>query len=119
MIDMKTHIRKSEVEIEEIKSGLKRQIMGHDSDLMLVRVFFDAGVIAEQHKHHHQQVSYVEQGKFEVEIDGNKETLSSGDCFVIPSEKMHGAKCLEQGSLIDAFSPRREDFLKSGSGGGY
>ncbi|MFC1483427.1 cupin domain-containing protein [Candidatus Neomarinimicrobiota bacterium] len=116
---MKTHIWKSDIEIEEIKLGLKRQIMGYDSDLMLVRVFFDAGVIAEQHKHHHQQVSYVERGKFEVEIDGKKETLAAGDCFVIPSDSMHGAKCLEEGSLIDTFSPRREDFLKPGSGGGY
>ncbi|MFC1619545.1 cupin domain-containing protein [Candidatus Neomarinimicrobiota bacterium] len=116
---MKTHIRKSDIEIEEIKPGLKRQIMGHDSNLMLVRVFFDTGVVAEQHKHHHQQVSYVERGKFEVEIDGKKETLMTGDCFVIPSDSMHGAKCLEEGSLIDTFSPMREDFLESGSSGGY
>lgn len=116
---MKTHIRKSEVEIEEIKPGMNRQIMGYDSDLMLVRAHFDAGVVADQHKHHHQQVSYVERGKFEVEIDGKKETLTAGDCFVIPANRMHGAKCLEEGSLIDTFSPRREDFLKPGSGGGY
>jgi quercetin dioxygenase-like cupin family protein len=116
---MKTHIRSNEIQIEEIKPGLRRQILGYDSDLMLVRVYFDSGIVADSHKHHHQQVSYVEKGKFDVEIDGNKEILTAGDCFIIPSEAMHGAVCIEEGSLIDTFSPRREDFLESGSGGGY
>lgn len=116
---MKTHIRSNEIEIEEIKPGLRRQILGYDSDLMLVRVFFNQGVVANRHKHYHQQVSYVEKGRFEVEINGKREILEPGDSFVIPSEAMHGATCIEEGSLIDAFSPMREDFLKSGEGGEY
>ncbi|MFB0516508.1 MAG: cupin domain-containing protein [Candidatus Neomarinimicrobiota bacterium] len=116
---MKTHIRSDEVEIEQIKPGMRRQILGYDSNLMLVRVYFDTGVVADKHTHPHQQVSYVEKGKFEVEIDGHKEMLKTGDCFVIPSEALHGAICLEEGSLIDTFSPRREDFLEPTGGSGY
>ncbi|UCH09418.1 MAG: cupin domain-containing protein, partial [Fidelibacterota bacterium] len=70
------------------------------------------GIVAEKHTHPHQQVSYVEKGRFEVEIAGRKEILKAGDCFVIPSEAIHGAICLEEGSLIDTFSPLREDFLE-------
>ena len=109
---MKTHIRNNEVPVEEVAPGIRRQILGYDTNLMLVRVEFDKDVIAYKHKHPHQQVSYVESGVFEVEVGDNKEVLQKGDCFVIPSEVMHGAKCLEPGVLIDTFSPAREDFLK-------
>ena len=108
---MLTHIKNSKIEVEEIKPGLRRQIMAFDSDLMMVKVFFDSGVVAERHKHPHQQIAFIAEGKFEVEIDGNIELMEAGDCFMIPSNKMHGAKCIEKGILIDTFSPMREDFL--------
>lgn len=116
---MKTHIRSNEVQIEEIKQGIRRQILGYDSDLMLVRVYFEAGIVADRHKHRHQQISYVERGKFEVEIDGKKEILSAGDCFIIPSGALHGAICLEEGILIDTFSPKRDDFLNPEANSDY
>ena len=105
-------IKNSEIPLEQVAPGMTRQIMGYDSDLMLVRVFFEKGGIGAKHAHHHQQVTYVESGTFEVEIGGKKEILYEGDAFVIPSNVEHGAVCLEKGVLIDTFSPQREDFLK-------
>ena len=109
---MKTHIKKSDIPIETVGEGVTRQIMGYDSDLMLVKVNFKKGGIGYAHKHPHQQVSYVMEGKFEVEIGGKKQVLETGDAFVIPSDVMHGAVCLEDGVLIDTFSPMREDFVE-------
>ncbi|KAA3615261.1 MAG: cupin domain-containing protein [Calditrichaeota bacterium] len=107
-----THIKKSQVPVETVGPGLTRQIMGHDSDLMLVKVNFEKGAIGEPHKHPHHQVSYVIEGKFDVTIDGVTKTLEAGDAFVVPTEVMHGAICTEKGILIDTFSPAREDFLE-------
>lgn len=109
---MKTHIRAADISVEDVAQGVRRQILGYDSKLMLVRVYFDKGGIGEPHAHPHQQVSYVEKGKFEVEIAGEKEILEAGDCFVVPENVRHGAVCLEEGILIDTFSPAREDFLE-------
>jgi quercetin dioxygenase-like cupin family protein len=53
----------------------------------------------------------VEQGSFEVEIDGEKETLKSGDSFFVPPNKVHGVVALEQGALIDVFAPYRQEFV--------
>ncbi len=106
-----SHIKKSQVEVENVAPGMTRQIMGYDSDIMLVKVDFEKGGIGEPHTHRHQQVSYVVSGKFEVTIGGKSEVLESGDAFVVPSEALHGAVCLESGTLIDTFSPAREDFL--------
>ncbi len=107
-----SHIKSSQIEVEEVAPGMTRQIMGYDSDIMLVKVNFEKGAIGYEHQHHHQQVSYVISGKFEVNIGGKKEVLEAGDAFVIPSDVLHGAVCLESGVLIDTFSPLREDFLE-------
>ncbi len=110
---MKTHIKGSEVPVEKINEKMTRQILGYDSQLMLVKVNFQKGGIGYAHQHPHQQVSYVESGRFEVEIEGKKEILGKGDCFVVPGNAVHGVICLEEGVLIDTFSPMREDFLKN------
>jgi quercetin dioxygenase-like cupin family protein len=56
-------------------------------------------------------VTYVEAGRFEVEIGGARRTLEAGDGFFVPPEVEHGVTALERGSLIDVFAPAREDFL--------
>ncbi len=116
---MQTHIKNSDVEIEEVKPGLRRQIMDYDSDLMLVIVYFNTGVRADRHEHVHQQITYVAKGKFEVDVNGQVEVLKAGDSFIIPSHQMHGATCVEEGILIDTFSPRRDDFLDPQATSGY
>lgn len=109
---MKMHIKGSEIPVETINEKMTRQILGYDSQLMLVRVCFQEGGIGYAHRHPHQQVSYVESGRYEVEIEGKKEILDKGDCFVVPRNAVHGVICLDEGVLIDTFSPMREDFLK-------
>ena len=37
--------------------------------------------------------------------------LQPGDSFVIPSGQTHGCVCLVPGTLVDSFTPRRDDFL--------
>ena len=105
------YITSKDVQVEFVAEGVKRQVMGYDTELMLVRVLFEKRGIGSEHKHPHQQVSYVESGKFEVTIAGKTQILTTGDCFVVPSNALHGAICLEAGVLIDTFSPVREDFL--------
>lgn len=91
---------------------VKRKIMSYESSLMVVKVAFEVGGIGPLHQHEHVQITHVESGVFEVEIDGIKKTLKAGDAFHIPSNIMHGAVCIEGGVLIDVFSPMREDFIQ-------
>jgi quercetin dioxygenase-like cupin family protein len=102
----------NEISLESMGPGIRRKILGYQENLMLVKVFFDEGSIAERHKHPHQQVGYILEGKFEFDIGGDKKILSKGDSFIVPSNIMHGAICLEQGIVLDSFSPMREDFIE-------
>ncbi|MCK8523407.1 cupin domain-containing protein [Aquimarina sp. D1M17] len=104
-------IKGNEVTWETVGEGVKRQIMGYDDKIMLVHVKFKKGSEGPIHDHHHSQVTYVQSGEFEVSINGEKKILKGGDCFYIPPHAPHGAICLEDGVLIDVFSPIREDFM--------
>ena len=105
-------IKSADVAWESPDKGITRQILGYDDRLMLVRVRFEQGAVGVTHNHPHRQVTYVESGSFEVEIGGKKQTLGRGDCFFIPPEVRHGARALEEGCLIDVFTPARESFLQ-------
>lgn len=99
-------------EWEKVSDGIQRQFVGYDTQIMMVKVKFKKGAIGYVHDHFHAQATYVESGSFEVTIDNEKKVLKAGDGFYIPPNISHGAVCLENGILIDVFSPMREDFLE-------
>ena len=96
---------------EIVAPGVKRKIMGYDQHLMVLKIAFESGGVGAVHSHFHTQVTHIESGLFEVEVNGIKKKLRAGDGFFIPPNVPHGIVCLEAGTLIDAFSPLREDFL--------
>jgi quercetin dioxygenase-like cupin family protein len=74
-------------------------------------VDFEAGAVGALHHHPHRQASYVAAGRFEVTIDGERSELGTGDCFFVTADRVHGVVAKEAGTLIDVFTPAREDFL--------
>jgi quercetin dioxygenase-like cupin family protein len=92
--------------------GVRRRIMAYLPEMMLVEVDFEKGAVGALHSHPHIQASYVAEGRFEVTIDGNTEILSHGGSFIVPPNLVHGVKALEQGRLIDSFTPHRAEFLE-------
>ncbi|TLP59434.1 cupin domain-containing protein [Parasedimentitalea maritima] len=91
--------------------GVTRQVLAESADLMLVAFRFEAGAKGKLHNHPHVQATYVESGRFVFSIDGAEQDLGPGDSLIIPSQARHGCVCLEAGTLIDTFTPRRADFL--------
>lgn len=96
---------------QELGDGIRRKIMAHNDQLMLVKVSFEKGAIGTLHQHPHLQMSYVAEGSFEVTVGDSKKILSKGDVFFALSNVVHGVVCTEEGLLIDVFNPAREDFL--------
>jgi quercetin dioxygenase-like cupin family protein len=104
-------VENKKVPWEQVAEGVRRKIMSYDEKLMLVKVEFQKGGVGALHHHPHSQITHVESGVFEVEINGDRRKLSAGDVYYIPSNVLHGCVCLEPGVLIDVFSPMREDFF--------
>jgi quercetin dioxygenase-like cupin family protein len=107
----KAFIVSSEIEWQQLGGGVERKVLGYDDQVMMVAVRFEKGAIGSLHHHVHRQVSYVASGKFEVTIDGDKKVLQQGDCFFVSPDLVHGVVALEEGSLVDVFTPSRNDFL--------
>ena len=97
---------------ETVAAGVRRRVMGHGPDLMMVVVEFEQGAIGAMHRHPHRQVTYVASGAFETTIGGETRTLRAGDCFFTVADVEHGVVALEPGTLIDVFTPAREEFLR-------
>ncbi|KQV83203.1 cupin domain-containing protein [Rhizobium sp. Root1220] len=95
----------------ETSPGNRRAVLSHRPEIMLVAFSFDEGAIGALHSHPHTQVSYVAKGVFEVTVDGVTTTLPAGSSFIVEPNLVHGVVALEDGLLIDTFTPRRDDFL--------
>ena len=102
----------NELAWENPAPGIQRQIMAYDGQLMMVKVKFETGAIGTPHTHYHTQGTYVASGKFELTIGSEKRVLGAGDGYYVAPDELHGCICLEEGDLIDIFSPHRADFLK-------
>ena len=95
-----------------VAPGVQRASLAYDESGMLVKVKFEKGAIGALHQHPHVQISYVESGQFEVELGGVKKVLHQGETFFAHSNVWHGVICLEEGVLMDTFSPMRKDFIE-------
>jgi len=95
----------------EAGGGVQRQIAGWNDDIMIVKVRFKKGQRGVLHTHPHSQATYVAEGVFEFSIGDRTEIVKAGDTLFQPSNVEHGCLCLEDGMLIDCFSPARKDFL--------
>ena len=91
--------------------GVERKVLAHSDEAMCVVHCFKKGAIGAIHCHPHTQITYVATGVFEFEIDGEKKVVRQGDTMLKQNNVMHGALCLEEGVLVDFFSPMREDFV--------
>ncbi|HEV7994162.1 MAG TPA: cupin domain-containing protein [Gemmatimonadaceae bacterium] len=108
-----TFITTADAPWQPTEPGVRRQILGHGPDLMMVRVEFEKGAVGALHHHPHRQVSYVAAGRFEVTVDGARSELAVGDCFFVRADQVHGVLAMEAGTLIDVFTPTREEFLRA------
>jgi len=95
----------------DLGGGVWRQVLGHDAEMMMVRVRFAAGAVGAPHRHPHRQATLVESGRFRVRIGGETRELGAGDAFFIPPDVEHGVVAMEPGVLVDVFTPTRFDFL--------
>ncbi|MEO8620207.1 MAG: cupin domain-containing protein [bacterium] len=112
--DRQAFVHGADVSWDEAGEGVRRQVLGHGNELMVVRVEFDAGAVGALHHHPHRQATYVAAGQFDVTIGADTSRLVAGDCFYTAANVVHGVRALENGALIDVFTPVRKDFLMPG-----
>lgn len=82
----------------------------HGDQMTLGLVEIAAGSSLAEHKHIHEQITYIIEGRLDMMIGGEPFSLTAGMCKVIPSDTLHSAIAITDCKLIDSFSPVREDY---------
>lgn len=101
-----------EVEARRPGEAIERKVLTHQGSLMLVEFRFAKGGVGEPHSHaEHEQVGYIVEGTFEVTVGGETKVLGRGDCYYAGRNVLHGVVALEDGVIVDTFTPIRLDFL--------
>lgn len=103
--------RSSEIPYTQLDNKVKRRVLAHSAQLMLVEVVMETGGVGTVHSHPHSQNTYVLSGRFRFTMDGQELEVAAGDTLAFLPSVPHGTLCLEAGTLLDVFSPMREDFL--------
>mgnify|MGYP001167359628 CR=1 FL=1 len=102
-------INLTDVEEREIIKGFRARFV--HSDLMTNAYWcVTAGATLPEHSHPHEQVTNIISGRFEMTVDGETQTIEAGAVVVIPSGAKHRARALTDCTIIDIFSPVRDDY---------
>jgi|SRR5882757_7312036 len=84
--------------------------MVHGDSSSLVFWEIRKGGISPEHKHVHEQITYIVEGELEMTIGGEKYLMTAGTVHVIPSNTPHSAVAITDCKLIDSFAPARDDY---------
>jgi quercetin dioxygenase-like cupin family protein len=106
------YVKNSEIKETDLGDGVTRKILASGGDMMTVQFAFDKGAVGTPHTHVHEQVGYVLQGRFELTLGDDQTIIEPGDTYYVPSNTLHGVVALDDGVLLDVFTPQRQDFLE-------
>lgn len=96
-----------QIEPVRFAEGLEfRPLLGENVLVNFVR--YEPGTVVPRHAHEEEQVTFVLEGEFEFECDGETRTLRRGSVVHIPPGVPHAARTLDTSCFqVDVFSPPR------------
>ncbi|MDP6653655.1 MAG: cupin domain-containing protein, partial [Gammaproteobacteria bacterium] len=100
-------------ELETVNESMQRRIVTGEN-ITVARIYFKDGFTVPMHNHHNEQITQVIKGQMRFVFGGDdpKEMLlNPRDVVVILPNVPHQATCIGAVEQIDAWSPRREDWL--------
>ena len=68
----------------------------------------DAGI--PEHSHFHEQIMKVEEGQFELTLNGETRIYEPGTLLVIPGNTPHWGRAITPCKILDIFIPERQDY---------
>ena len=94
----------------EMFPGVVRRTLVSGDNLTLVEVRIAPDSEVPEHTHPHEQAGHVVSGRVSFRIGETEHELGPGDSYLIPGDLPHYVRALEAATLIEVFSPVREEF---------
>jgi quercetin dioxygenase-like cupin family protein len=97
----------------EFVAGLEfRPVVGNG--LMVNFARYEPNTMAPMHAHEEEQITFVLEGEFEFELDGDVRVMRPGMAVVVPPNVPHGARTLATTCFeVDVFHPPRKVLLEA------
>jgi quercetin dioxygenase-like cupin family protein len=91
--------------------GLRRRILVHNPNLMLVEHRMEKGWSGARHGHPQDQLVYILSGRLTFTCGGESFEAVAGDSFIVRGGVEHEAAALEDCVVIDVFHPTRPEYV--------
>jgi quercetin dioxygenase-like cupin family protein len=110
-------IRVSTLEGKPVYGGellVKVRLKGEQ--MIMLEIFYAAGVGTPLHFHDHESVIYLVSGKLKGTMDGKQVIMQPGDVCRHPKGVLHGVEALEDSVIVECKSPPPDiaSFMASG-----
>lgn len=109
-MELKTIVKKENA-LKRTFKGVNLDSLAVGEKSMVTKMNYVAGNYATEHTHPHEQCGYVISGKYRMTIRDQVYILTSGDSYAVPGNVPHAFEVLEDGEVVDVFTPHREDYL--------
>jgi len=103
-------VKATDAEPVEMVPGVWRRTLSWGERLMVVQVVLEEGAVVPAHRHPHEQITYIVEGKLSMDVEGRTHVLVPGDSLLFPANVEHGATALKRTLVVDSFSPPREEY---------
>lgn len=103
LIDLKN------IAAKEIAKGYFAKLI-HTDKMSFSFVEVKAGESLPEHSHPHEQVSIIQEGTFQLTLDGKPVIFKEGQLVIIPSNTKHSGLAITDCRLLDVFYPVRDDY---------
>ena len=103
--------RWNQVEKEQLNPLVARQAI-HGETMTVARFEMRRGGCVPEHSHPNEQISMVETGRLKFLLGGREVIVGAGETLQIPPHLPHSAEALEDVTVVDLFSPPREDWMR-------
>ena len=96
---------------EQMNPLMTRRVI-HTDQLTIAKLWLGKGAVVPEHHHENQQVTMLETGTLEFEMNGERIVLKPGDTLVIPPNVPHSVVVIEESTATDLFTPARADWIR-------
>lgn len=103
--------RWSEEPVEQLSPTIGRQLV-HTGRMTVARVLLAEGAVVPDHRHEHEQVATLLEGRLRFTVDGESREVTAGESVVLPPNVPHSVEALADSVVLDLFAPVRDDWVR-------
>jgi quercetin dioxygenase-like cupin family protein len=104
-------LRWEDVPVEQLSPMIGRQLL-NTGRMTFARVLLAQGAVVPEHRHPHEQVATLLQGRLRFVVDGEELEVGPGELVSLAPDVPHAVEALEESVVLDVFAPVRDDWLR-------